>query len=87
MRIVRIRIETVSGIARDCGSVIEKELANGIVKETGIAENRIVVIEIEDREIIEAVAETSHIEIGAEIAIVTETDIEIGKTKAKMEIF
>ena len=83
MRIVRTRIESAIAIARGCGSVIEKELANGIVKETDIAKDRIVVTEIEDRRIIEAVAETDHIEI----AIATETDIEIGKDRSKNRIF
>ena len=87
MRIVRIRIESAIAIARGCGSVIEKELANGIVKETGIAEDRTVVTEIEDRRIIEAVAETDHIEIEAEIAIATETDIGISKDRSKNRNF
>lgn len=83
MRIARRRIENAIGSAIDCGSVTEKELANGIVKETGITEGLAVVTEIEDKGIIEAVAETDHIQIEAGIAIATETDIGIGKNRSK----
>lgn len=83
MRTVRIRIENAIGSARDCGNVTEKEPANGIVKEKGITENLAVVIEIEDRGIIKAVAETDHIVIEAEIVIATETDIGIGENRNK----
>lgn len=87
MRIVRTRIESAIAIARDCGSVIEKELANGIVKEIGITKDRTVVTKIEDRGIIEAVAETDHIQIEAGIAIATEIDIGIGKGRSKNRNF
>lgn len=87
MRIVRRRIEIAIESVRGCGSVTEKELvANEIVKETGIAKGPVVVTEIEDRGIIEAAAETSHIQIGAGTAIATETDIGIGRTEARMDI-
>lgn len=61
----------------------EREFANGIVKETGTAEGLVVVTEIKDKGIIEAVAETGHIQIGAGIATATETDIGIGKDRSK----
>lgn len=85
MRIVRTRIESAIGSARGCGNVTEKEFANGIVKETGIAKDLAVVTGIEDRGIIGAVAKTDHIEIEAGITIVTEIDIGIGK-EAKLEV-
>lgn len=83
MRIVRTRTESAIGSARGCESVTEKELANGIVKEIGITEGLAVVTEIEDRRIIEVAAKTGHIEIGAGIAIVIETDIGIGRNEDK----
>lgn len=86
MRIVKRRIESAIESVRGCGSVTEKELANEIVKETGIAGGLTVVTEIEDRRIIEAAAETGHIEIGAGTAIATEIDIGIGRTEARMKI-
>lgn len=87
MRIVRTKIETAIEIARSCENATEKEFANGIVKETGITENQAVVIEIEDKGIIEAAAETDRIEIEARIVIVTEIDIGTGKDRSKTEDF
>lgn len=87
MRIVRTKIETAIEIARGCENVTEKEFANGIVKETGITENQAVVIEIEDKGIIEAAAETDRIVIEAGIVIVTKIDIGTGKDRSKTEDF
>jgi hypothetical protein len=84
MRIVRTRIESAIESARGCESVIEeKEFAIEIAKETGIAKGPVVVIETEDRGIIEAVAETSHIKIEAGTVIVTEIDTGKGNGSKK----
>lgn len=87
MRIVRTRIESAIESARGCESVIEeKEFAIEIAKETGIAKGPVVVIETEDKRIIEAVAETGRIEIEAGTAIVTEIDIGIGNGSKKENV-
>ncbi|XP_011869333.1 PREDICTED: pre-mRNA-splicing factor 38B isoform X3 [Vollenhovia emeryi] len=74
-RTVKTRIESAIESARDCGNVTEKELANGIAKETSTANGLAVVIKIKDRGIIKVAAETDPIEIEAGITIVTEIDI------------
>lgn len=61
----------------------ERELANGIVKETDITEGLVVVTEIEDRGIIEVAAETDHMEIEAGIVIATKIGIGTGKGRSK----
>jgi len=81
MRIVRTRIESAIGSAKSYGSVIEKDLANGIVKETETAKDPVVVTEVEDRGTTEAVAKISHMEIGAGTVIAIKTDIAIGEAR------
>lgn len=84
MRIARTRIGNAIGSERDCGS--EKEIVKGIVRGRGMAEDPIVVTEIEDKGTTEAVAETSRTEIGVETVIATEIDIEIGEYRKKYRI-
>lgn len=61
------------------------ELANGTETETGTAEDPVAATKVEDRGIIGAVAGTSFTEIGAEIVIAIEIDIETGEETRKHE--
>lgn len=86
MKTARINtgIEIVNEIVweKENENVREKEIEKGI----GIADDRTAVIEVEDKESIEVVAETGHTEIEVKIVIVIKIVIEIGSIRYFLNI-